>query len=208
MLTRTEDAFHALEELGRDPADRTCRSGLTLNQLKYTWERHSPLSVHRPSPRTGRTLLQVICASHVSEGVAVACVRHALEAWGADPNQYCRGYDETPRPALYFAVARVMPRLVETLLSQGGAYANVTVTGSFRRTFQPARDPLPEGAYTPLELARALYTTERHVVPPYWGHKFRACMEILERASSSSVEKPNHPQTKRANRRMRSNDNR
>ena len=201
LLGRTEEAFYVLEELA-DPSNGDSRASikarrskgqkvrtLTLKLLQQLLQQHAPLDLNRRSPCTGRTMLQIVCAGEMPEGVCVACLQHLLKL-GANPNLYST--QETPplanKPALYFAIARTMPNLVSTLI-QAGAQLDAVVTGAIRLTFDPSQHV--EGRFTPLEYALTMKRVEvveakAGVVPPYWVSRLNAVVRILEAAVTSA----------------------
>lgn len=192
LLHRTEDAYHAIEELANagNRSDlnivRHSVAGLTLARLRDVLQRYAPINVNRPSTRTGRTLLQVICAGDLSERVVVSCVQHVLEL-GGDPNIYSKHEEPfTCRPTIYFAISRVMPQLLSTLIQAGGR-TDVKVKGQFRMTFDTTK--IVSGTFTPLDFAMAIKRlevedTSRTRVPFYWVNNLNACIRILECAGA------------------------
>lgn len=191
LVGRTDEAFYNLEELA-DPfkggESKECsapRKTLTLSRLKYLLRQHAPIDVNRLSPCTGRTMLQVICAGEVSEGVILSCMQHLLSV-GADPNIFST--QETPpmanKPALYFAIARAMPNVVATLV-KAGAKLDVIVRGHIRLTFDTSKTV--EGVFTPLKYAQTMERVEllkgSTVVPPYWATRVKDVVKVLENAS-------------------------
>ena len=200
LVGRTEEAFYILEELA-DPSNGNKRASykarrskgqkvrtLTLKLLQQLLQQHAPLDLNLRSPCTGRTMLQIVCAGEMPEGVCVACLQHLLKL-GANPNLYST--QETPplanKPALYFAIARTMPNLVSTLI-QAGAQLDAVVTGAIRLTFDPSQNV--EGTFTPLEYAQTMKRVEvveakAGLVPPYWVSRLNAVVRVLETAVGS-----------------------
>jgi len=217
LLARTEDAFQELEVLVRVRVNggnlqlrRAALAGqaiplrlLTLQRTRHILSKYAPIDVNRPLEATGRTLLQVICAGELSENVIVQCVQHLLQApYYADPNLLSR--NEAPyadRPTLYFAIARVMPKLVETILvhnnssNKNHSVLTSRITGKFRMTFDTSK--VITGSFTPLEYALEMHrveVTERESRPPsneqrtvqflmspYWKAQLQACIDVLRR---------------------------
>eukprot|EP00977_Amphora_coffeiformis_P020054 scaffold7808_cov184-Amphora_coffeaeformis.AAC.33 len=229
LLQRTEDAYHAVEALANpsppsSPSSSSSSSSssvaptpqrLSASRLRQVLQRYAPLDVDRPSPRTGRTMLQVVCAADVSEHVAVRCATLLLTPQQqsqmtqphttmhqpppffvpADPNTYTRSeHPWADRPALHFCVSRLMPRLIETVLYQGrGANPTAVARGKFCLTFDTTQ--CVQGEFTPLQLARAIQRAEitnatathkKVVVPPYWAHKLNECIQILQTAERNT----------------------
>ena len=195
LLGRTEEAYHILEELA-DPFNGDTRASaarplpkekirnLTVNRLKQLLQQHAPLDVNRPSPCTGRTMLQIVCAGEMAEGVIVSCIQHLLSL-GANPNLYST--QEAPlanKPALYFAISRAMPKMVSTLI-QAGARLDVVVTGKIRMTFDTSKTV--DGSFSPLEYAQTMKRIEileGNAIPPYWITRLNAVVRVLETAAA------------------------
>ena len=173
---------------------------LSLDKLKQLLEQYAPISVHRVSPVSGRTLLQLLCAGEMSAPTIVACIRYLLqEPYRADPNQYSKG--ESPfadRPILYFAISRAWPTLVQTLLDvTNNSVLKTRVRGHFRMTFDTTR--VISGAYTPLEFAQEMLVAEQPNIPPYWANQMKVCIRIL-REKMSCVEQMKQHRNKKVKR--------
>jgi len=216
MLGRTEEAYHRIETLA-DPFKTTASlsssldvespvstltttaaaAALTLARLRSILQQNAPLNINRVSPFSGRTMLQVVCASEMSERNLVECVRflvkhhHHYHHQAHDEHYYNYRVDpnicstqEAPyvdRPALYFAIARVMPSLVRVLIVEAGAQLNVRISGRVRRTFDNGRHLVLHDA-TPLQYAQALWRVEVEedkVVSPYWTKKLKNVIQVL-----------------------------
>jgi len=153
----------------------------------------------------GRTFLHACCAAdYVNEGVVWRCVRLLLQDHGADPNKFTTAeHPDANRPALFFAISRVMPKVVQELVSQG-ASVTVPVSGCFRWVSDPAR--MFTGTFTPLEFARhlrdmeemgsshqsnegrsLLETQRKKHLPKYWMRKLNECISILEKAAGDGT---------------------
>jgi Ankyrin repeat len=212
LLSRNEDAYVALDTLAEPMASRyrgqnvasysreqqnamknNTHVPLSLQRLRRLVQSFDhPLDVNRPCPFSGRTFLHICCAANLNEAGVVQCVRYLIQEQGADPN--VMSTNESPyadRPALFFAIARVMPKLVD-LLIKAGASLTIQANGEFRRTFDPSKTI--RGCFTPLEYAREIKRMEAATsvapssttVPPYWMNKLNSCIRILAEASSSS----------------------
>jgi hypothetical protein len=212
LLSRNEDAYVALDALAEPMASRSRGQNvasysreqqnamksnshvpLTLQRLRRLVQSFDdPLDVNRPCPFSGRTFLHICCAADLNEAGVVQCVRYLIQEQGSDPN--VMSTNESPyanRPALFFAIARVMPKLVD-LLIKAGASLTIQANGEFRRTFDPSKTI--RGCFTPLEYAREIKRVEAATsvapsstsVPPYWMNKLNSCIRILAEASSPS----------------------
>lgn len=154
---------------------------LTLKRLRSIMSEHGrpSLLVNRRSP-WGRTFLMECCAADfVDEGVVLRCVRELVENHGAGPNVLTRNeHPFADRPVLFFAIARVMPSVVEYLI-HAGASLHVEVTGQFRLVSAPLEGL--HGTFTPLGFARALKDAESRL-PVYYVSKLNVCIKILSKA--------------------------
>jgi len=133
---------------------------LSLKRLRACLDRHVPLDIDRRSPESGRTFVQMCCAADfVNEAVVRRCVEELTSPRrGADPNVYTRGeYPFADRPAVYFAISRLWPSVVECLASNG-ASMSVRVRGRFRLVSEPSQTF--EGNFTPLKFALRLLDLE------------------------------------------------
>jgi hypothetical protein len=126
-------------------------------------------------------MLQVVCAGEMAENVVVACAQYLLQYYHVDPNQLST--QEEPfcnRPALFFAVARAMPNLVQLLLDFG-ADPTMAVHGRFKRTFDTSQTI--EGCFTPCQYAITMKQFEM-AVPPYWSSRLNSVIKILAMAET------------------------
>lgn len=175
MCGRTDDAHLALLYTANMEL-------LTLKRLRrYLGNDPSKLLINRRSP-SGRTFLQVCCAAkYADERAVLRCVKELVNEYRADPNVFANGEQpHADRPALFFAISRVMPSVLNELI-QAGACLQIKVNGSFRMVSDPDRSF--SGSYTPFEFARKLQAVEtasqqRHL-PAYWMRKLSNCIAIL-----------------------------
>mmetsp|Transcript_2790 Transcript_2790/g.7815 ORF Transcript_2790/g.7815 Transcript_2790/m.7815 type:complete len:417 (+) Transcript_2790:128-1378(+) len=138
----------------------------------------------------GRTFLHAVCSASVNEAVLARCVRHLLREHGADPTLITTAeHPYADRPALFFAVSRVMPKVVQELVD-AGASLKVQVSGRFRLVSDPSRGF--DGTFTALEFAAKLKHAEEEnaslspsceKLPAYWMRKLGACITILSKAA-------------------------
>lgn len=170
LASRTEDALGTIE------AHADLRPRLNPTLFRKITKQYAPIDWNRRSPCSGRTLLQICCAAEMDQGGIVACVQNALNQ-GADPNVYSsHEHPYANRPAIFFAIARVMPKVVALLLD-AKAGREVRVSGSFRLTFDTTKTI--SGTFTPLEYAHAMRRAEKF--PPYWVKQSNEVIEVLER---------------------------
>lgn len=169
---RTDDAHMALAATLHDNSEP-----LTLKRLRNILA-GPPFRVNRRSDRGRPFIVECCTADYVDEGVVLRCVRELVEVHHADVNVFTN--DEAPfadRPALYFAIARAMPRVVGFLVGVG-ASVSVSVKGRFRLVSDLSKSLF--GAYTPLEFATALREAESSEnLPPYYLNKLKGCIRIL-----------------------------
>lgn len=147
------------------------------------------LAMNRRS-QWGRTFLVECCAANfVSESVILRCVQEVAGRSGTDPDVWtCAEHPDADRPAIFFAVARVMPSVVRHLIEEAGVSLTVKVTGRFRLVSNPTESI--EGTYTPLGFAKALCEAEvgsfgrSH---PYWFSKLKKIIRMLSLAEKETV---------------------
>ncbi|CAB9508094.1 expressed unknown protein [Seminavis robusta] len=212
LIARTEEMYYQAEELA-DPFNGDARKGqmrqciaqnkrpnvLTLTKLRQLLQRFAPVDISRVSPCTGRTLLQVVCCGDMDEGPTVSCAEYLLQHYDADPNQFStREEPHGNRPALFFAISRAMPKLVQTLID-AGASLTTTISGKFRRTFDATQSI--EGVFTPSEFALAIKQVEvidaqRPVASPYWVSRLNVVIRTLREASQQAQSESEFPSLK------------
>lgn len=182
---QTDDAHMALAAMTESQ-----QCPLSLKHLRNTLVDTPNLRINRRS-HCGRTFLQVCCAAdYVDERVVLRCVRELVEAYGADPNVFTKAeFPDADRPVLFFAVARVMPNVVEYLI-QKGASLEATVTGHFRLISDPSKRVYMSDC-TPLGFAKVLKDAEAAApstlpdvkqLPLYLVTKLNRCIRILTEA--------------------------
>ena len=217
MCNRTDDAHMALVAMAKSEhmpltlkrLQTILRQGILDDNPKrkqqVTTSRSQRILINRRSP-LGRTFLHACCAAdYVDERVVVRCVRDLLRPSGgdddmegcrADPNVFTsEEYPYADRPALFFAISRVMPSVVQELIN-AGASLTVRVSGMFRLVSNPRQSF--SGTFTPLEFACRLQQVEARMpystkvqeersskkgsgLPPYWMRKLSKCIEILRK---------------------------
>ena len=109
----------------------------------------------------------------------VACAQYLLQCYRANPNQLSTL--EAPfcnRPALFFAVARAMSKLVQLLL-EFGANPCTIIQGQFKQTFDTSQ--IMQGTFTPCQYAKAMKQVQVSI-PPYWLSRLNSVISILTMA--------------------------
>jgi hypothetical protein len=177
MCQKTEDAHMSLCTML--DSDQT---PLSLARLRRILNVDGVL-INRRS-QAGRTFLQECCtADYVDARVVLGCIRELIGVHGANPNIFTTGERDGDRPALFFAISRLMPSVVEALL-KAGASLTVKVVSRFCLVSDPSRTF--SGSFTPLEFARQLQEEEEEgsvqsckALSPYWTRMLHDCIQIL-----------------------------
>ena len=217
LISSTHDAYMCLEkmadpirmrgDISSSPRSSSSRRPLSLQGLRGLTQSFRSLDVNRPSPFSGRTFLHVCCAAELNEASILRCVSYLLKEHAADPNvQSTKEHPYADRPVLFFAIARIMPKLVDTLI-KAGASLTVEASGEFRRTFEPNEASI-SGSFTPLTYAQEIKRVESlssfpntskggtvndgfsslrcrsGSIPPYWMTKLNHRIRILEEATN------------------------
>lgn len=178
LCQKTEDAHMSLHAML--DSDQTSLSLVRLRGLM-----NGRVLVNRRS-QAGRTFIQECCtADYVDARVVLQCVRELLDVHGANPNMLTKGEKDGDRPALFFAISRLMPTLVEALLI-AGASREAKVKGRFRLVSDPSATI--DGAFTPLEFAEKLKEAESTRQGPsslssYWTRMLHECVKLLSTQS-------------------------
>uniref|UniRef100_A0A7S4I6F4 Uncharacterized protein n=1 Tax=Odontella aurita TaxID=265563 RepID=A0A7S4I6F4_9STRA len=193
LCERTDDAHSALASLVENSDEP-----LSLLRLRRIFRDCGPdLAMNRRS-QWGRTFLIECCAANfVCESVILRCVQEVAGRRGTDPNVWTRAeHPDAERPAIFFAVARVMPSVVRYLIEEAGASLAVEVTGRFRLVSNPSESI--QGTFTPLGFAKALREAEvgsfgrSH---PYWFSKLNKIIRMLSLAEKGSIITAKHGTT-------------
>lgn len=185
LCDRTDDAHSALAHI-LDNSDEP----VSLPRLRRIFRDCGPdLAMNRRS-QWGRTFLIEVCsANYVTEAVILRCVQEVAGRRGTDPDVWSRReHPYADRPAIFFAVARVMPSVVRYLVEEAGASLTVEVTGRFKLVSNPTESF--EGTYTPLAFAKALREAEMGSFRrshPYWFSKLNKIIRMLSLAENGSI---------------------
>jgi len=180
---RTDDVHMELVKMGESNT-----TPLTLKRLRQILSSADGqlIRVNRRS-QFGRTFLVECCAVDYSrEGDILRCIKELVEKYGADPNIYTNDeYPYADRPVLYFAISRLMPRIVQYLVYNAGACLDVKVTGCFRLVSNIST--MFYGTYSPLSFAKALKAAESPgSLSPNLSNKLEQCIQILSKAERQS----------------------
>jgi hypothetical protein len=182
LSDRTEDAHMTLATTATSK-----HAPLTLKRLRCILKNDGELFVNRRSP-SGRTFAMVCCAAdYIDEGVILRCVKELVEMHGADVNILTNSEEPyANRTALFFALARVMPTVVEYLV-QAGAFLDIKATGPFRLVSDPSKSF--RGSFSPLSFVQQLQAEESALgaLPPYWASKLNVCIQILSKATMERI---------------------